>query len=63
MSTSLFSLAIGVGTQNQQGQWLEIFYPQPLLNPPAELSTAIAGTPNTALIFRFSFTDSSRRGK
>jgi len=44
MSTSLFSLAIGVGTQNQQGQWLEIFYPQPLLNPPAELSTAIAGT-------------------
>ena len=43
MSTSLFSLAIGVGTQNRQGQWLEIFYPQPLLNPPAELSKAIAG--------------------
>lgn len=42
MSTPLFSLAIGVGTQNQQGQWLEIFYPQPLLNPPTELGSAIA---------------------
>jgi 2,3,4,5-tetrahydropyridine-2-carboxylate N-succinyltransferase len=43
MTTQLFSLAIGVGTQNQQGQWLEIFYPQPLLNPPAALAEAIAG--------------------
>jgi 2,3,4,5-tetrahydropyridine-2-carboxylate N-succinyltransferase len=43
MTNPIFSLAIGVGTQNQNGQWLEVFYPQPLLNPPAELSTAIAG--------------------
>ncbi len=32
-----FSLAFGVGTQNSAGQWLEVFYPQPLLNPSAEL--------------------------
>ena len=37
MSTSLFSLAFGVGTQNRQGAWLEVFYAQPLLNPSSEL--------------------------
>ncbi len=43
MTTQIFSLAIGVGTQNQQGQWLEVFYPQPLLNPSPELVHAFAG--------------------
>jgi 2,3,4,5-tetrahydropyridine-2-carboxylate N-succinyltransferase len=42
MSTSLFSLAFGVGTQNRQGAWLEVFYAQPLINPSAELIAAIA---------------------
>jgi 2,3,4,5-tetrahydropyridine-2-carboxylate N-succinyltransferase len=37
MSTTLFSLAFGVGTQNRQGTWLEVFYAQPLLNPTSEL--------------------------
>lgn len=41
MSTSLFSLAFGVGTQNRQGAWLEVFYAQPLINPPAELIAAV----------------------
>ncbi|MDU9393158.1 2,3,4,5-tetrahydropyridine-2,6-dicarboxylate N-succinyltransferase [Pseudomonas japonica] len=41
MSNSLFSLAFGVGTQNRQGAWLEVFYAQPLLNPSAELVAAI----------------------
>ncbi|WP_068829362.1 2,3,4,5-tetrahydropyridine-2,6-dicarboxylate N-succinyltransferase [Pseudomonas sp. BMS12] len=42
MSQSLFSLAFGVGTQNRQGAWLEVFYAQPLLNPAAELVEAIS---------------------
>ncbi len=42
MSTSLFSLAFGVGTQNRQGAWLEVFYAQPLINPSAEIVAAIA---------------------
>jgi 2,3,4,5-tetrahydropyridine-2-carboxylate N-succinyltransferase len=42
MSTTLYSLAFGVGTQNRQGTWLEVFYAQPLLNPDAELVAAIA---------------------
>ena len=43
MSNTLFSLAFGVGTQNRQGTWLEVFYALPLLNPPAELVCAVAG--------------------
>jgi 2,3,4,5-tetrahydropyridine-2,6-dicarboxylate N-succinyltransferase len=42
MTTSLFSLAFGVGTQNRQNTWLEVFYAQPLLNPASELSDKIA---------------------
>ncbi|MBX8498960.1 2,3,4,5-tetrahydropyridine-2,6-dicarboxylate N-succinyltransferase [Pseudomonas cichorii] len=42
MSTTLFSLAFGVGTQNRQGAWLEVFYAQPLINPSAELIAAVA---------------------
>ncbi|WP_415915537.1 2,3,4,5-tetrahydropyridine-2,6-dicarboxylate N-succinyltransferase [Pseudomonas amygdali] len=42
MSTTLFSLAFGVGTQNRQGSWLEVFYAQPLINPSVELVAAIA---------------------
>lgn len=43
MSTTLFSLAFGVGTQNRAGQWLEVFYAQPLLQPSGELCDAVAG--------------------
>ncbi|WP_457791904.1 2,3,4,5-tetrahydropyridine-2,6-dicarboxylate N-succinyltransferase [Pseudomonas syringae] len=42
MSTTLFSLAFGVGTQNRQGAWLEVFYAQPLINPSAALVATIA---------------------
>ncbi|MEE5068790.1 2,3,4,5-tetrahydropyridine-2,6-dicarboxylate N-succinyltransferase [Pseudomonas alliivorans] len=42
MSTTLFSLAFGVGTQNREGAWLEVFYAQPVINPSAELIAAIA---------------------
>ncbi|MDE1165993.1 MAG: 2,3,4,5-tetrahydropyridine-2,6-dicarboxylate N-succinyltransferase [Pseudomonas sp.] len=40
MSTTLFSLAFGVGTQNRQGTWLEVFYAQPLVSPSADLVAA-----------------------
>ncbi|WP_373388823.1 2,3,4,5-tetrahydropyridine-2,6-dicarboxylate N-succinyltransferase [Pseudomonas alcaligenes] len=42
MSSKLFSLAFGVGTQNRQGAWLEVFYAQPLLDPAAELVATVA---------------------
>jgi 2,3,4,5-tetrahydropyridine-2-carboxylate N-succinyltransferase len=40
--TTLFSIGLGVGTQNQNGDWLEVFYPQPLVNPSEALSTALS---------------------
>jgi 2,3,4,5-tetrahydropyridine-2-carboxylate N-succinyltransferase len=41
MSNSLYALGIGVGTHNSNGEWLEVFYPQPLLAPDADLSAAL----------------------
>ncbi len=35
--TSLFSFALGIGTTNSKGDWLEVFYPQPLLQPGADI--------------------------
>jgi len=42
--TTLYSLAIGVGTQNTKGEWLEVFFPQPLLNPSVDIVAAVANT-------------------
>ncbi len=39
---TLYSLGFGVGTHNNKAEWLEVFYPQPLLNPSAEVASAIA---------------------
>jgi len=36
-----FSLAFGIGSQNRKGQWLEVFYPRPLLNPADGLVTVL----------------------
>jgi 2,3,4,5-tetrahydropyridine-2-carboxylate N-succinyltransferase len=40
--TDLYSIGLGVGTQNQNGEWLEVFYPQPLLNPASATGKAVA---------------------
>ncbi|WP_027896864.1 2,3,4,5-tetrahydropyridine-2,6-dicarboxylate N-succinyltransferase [Zestomonas thermotolerans] len=42
MTTSLFSIAFGVGTQNRQGNWLEVFYARPLLAPSTELVAKVS---------------------
>lgn len=41
---STFSFAIGVGTQNKKGEWLEVFYQKPLLAPAEELVNAAHAT-------------------
>ena len=40
---SHFSFGFGVGTQSSQGEWLEVFYPHPVLNPCDSLVKAVAG--------------------
>lgn len=42
MSKQHFSLAIGTGSKNRHGQWLDVFYPRPMLNPDPELLASIA---------------------
>ena len=37
-----FSFAFGIGSQSSQGDWLEVFYPQPVLNPGTNLISAVA---------------------
>lgn len=36
-----FAFGIGLGSKNQSGQWLEVFYQQPQVNPSAELVEAV----------------------
>jgi 2,3,4,5-tetrahydropyridine-2-carboxylate N-succinyltransferase len=40
----MFSLAFGIGTLNSNEQWLEVYYPRPLLDPGAALVNAICDT-------------------
>ena len=39
--SNYFSLAIGVGTKNSKGDWLEVFYQNPIFQPSAELVSAV----------------------
>ena len=41
MTTSLYSVGIGVGTHNSKGEWLEVFYPRPLLSPSVDVSKVL----------------------
>ncbi|WP_197409207.1 MULTISPECIES: 2,3,4,5-tetrahydropyridine-2,6-dicarboxylate N-succinyltransferase [Microbulbifer] len=38
---AMYSLGFGVGTCNSKGEWLEVYYPKPLLNPPAAVVAAV----------------------
>lgn len=45
MSDTVFAVGFGVGTKNQRGEWLEVFYPAPLLRPaPAVVAALRAST-------------------
>lgn len=46
--SQLYSFGLGIGTQNTAGEWLEVYYPQPLLEPDAKISEALC----TALAYQ-----------
>ena len=48
--TELYALGIGVGTQNKKGEWLEVFYPAPLMNVDQAISEAVAKTVGTGTV-------------
>lgn len=41
MQNSPFALGLGIGTQNSNGAWLEVYYPRPLLAPDQALVDAL----------------------
>jgi 2,3,4,5-tetrahydropyridine-2-carboxylate N-succinyltransferase len=43
MNNSAFAFGLGVGTHNTKGEWLEVFFPHPVLAPSQELAAAITG--------------------
>ncbi|MDG2071221.1 MAG: DapH/DapD/GlmU-related protein [Pseudomonadales bacterium] len=38
----MYSLAVGIGTKNSKGDWLEVYYPQPTINLDEALVTSIS---------------------
>ncbi len=44
MSDPAFAFGLGIGTHNSKGEWLEVFFPQPLLNPSAALAAAVTSS-------------------
>lgn len=42
MTDSAFAFGLGVGTHNSEGEWLEVFFPSPLLAPDPSLVAAVA---------------------
>ena len=41
---ALFSIGLGIGTKNNKGDWLEVYYPRPVLAPSTAWETAIQQT-------------------
>jgi 2,3,4,5-tetrahydropyridine-2-carboxylate N-succinyltransferase len=41
MSQSLFAMGIGVGTRNGAGDWLEVYFPSPMLDPTPGICDAL----------------------
>jgi len=42
MTTNIFAFGLGVGTHNNKGEWLEIFYPEPVLSPGSAIANCVA---------------------
>ncbi|WP_323844826.1 2,3,4,5-tetrahydropyridine-2,6-dicarboxylate N-succinyltransferase [Microbulbifer magnicolonia] len=42
--SEIYSIGFGVGTCNSNGEWLEVYYPQPLFKPSADVAAAVKET-------------------
>ncbi len=43
MTNGAFAFGLGVGTHNAKGDWLEVYFPFPVLHPSQQLAAALAG--------------------
>jgi 2,3,4,5-tetrahydropyridine-2-carboxylate N-succinyltransferase len=46
MTSSAFAFGLGVGTKNSEGEWLEVYFPQPVLSPSKALLDAAGSCGN-----------------
>lgn len=46
MSNTAFAFGLGLGTHNSKGEWLEVFFAEPILDPPAALLEAVGSGDN-----------------
>lgn len=44
LPSRLFALALGTGTRNSRGEWIEAFFPKPMLSPDSSLISALKRT-------------------
>ncbi len=49
MTANAFAFGLGVGTHNREGEWLEVFFPQPLLDPAPAIVEALASCDNDSV--------------
>jgi 2,3,4,5-tetrahydropyridine-2-carboxylate N-succinyltransferase len=52
MNHAAYALGLGLGTQNSSGEWLEVFFPHPVLSPSSELVAAFGAPDNTGTLSR-----------
>ena len=42
MTNNTFAFGLGIGTQNSTGEWLEIYFPMPILSPSSAIARCVA---------------------
>ncbi|MAD62295.1 2,3,4,5-tetrahydropyridine-2,6-dicarboxylate N-succinyltransferase [Haliea sp.] len=52
MKHAAYALGLGLGTRNSNGDWLEVFFPNPVLSPSDELVAALGTSDNTTTLER-----------
>ena len=52
MTDGAFAFGLGIGTRNSEGNWLEVFFPQPLSQPSQALATVLDDCDNNRALSR-----------
>ncbi len=50
MTQTAFAFGLGVGTLNAKNEWLEVFFPRPMLNPSPEIVAVAEGSDSSAVL-------------
>jgi len=50
MSDGMFAFGLGVGTHNSRGEWLEVYFPTPIMNPSPALADTLRECDNNAAL-------------